>query len=122
MSTLNDPSDPLAPPFEEKGYTLEAFMPRSTAERTEFRVVVRRGTVPLFAATVPMLYPPRFGVDVGDLATLEEATDRLLRELPPAADFTPGALDVLRSNAIVGGVRLTRLNEDGSADVAAEVG
>jgi hypothetical protein len=75
--------------FEEKGYAFCAKIPSSDADRCAFHIDVSRATnnQRLFSLEVAMVYPPRFGVDVGDSATLEQVTSLLIDWLPEAHEF-----------------------------------
>lgn len=98
----DSPSD-LFGKFTEKGYLFQSFIPASERERTAFRVVVTRQSdnKALFSYSVPMLYAPRFGVDQGDRAILEDATDKVLGCLPEAAAFSEATLSRLKTNDAV---------------------
>lgn len=61
---------------------VEAFMPESSTERQAWTIRVSRGKKLIREATVPMSYEPRYGPDASDVEALEEATGRLLAELP----------------------------------------
>lgn len=80
--TLRSPTD-LFGTFEEKGYCFEALMPASDEERCEFRLQVKANGGLLLDIPVAMLYRPIFGPDVGDVAALEDLTDRVVTALPP---------------------------------------
>ncbi len=67
---------------QERGFTFDAYMPANRDETLAFRVVVSRGEQALFETHLPMVYPPMFGVDVGDAHALDAALDELLELLP----------------------------------------
>ena len=67
--------------LEEKGYTVEAFMPSSSSEPLAWTVRVSRGKELVREVRVPMSYEPRFGPDADDVRVLEEETAKLLAAL-----------------------------------------
>ncbi|MDT4965974.1 MAG: hypothetical protein QOJ64_711 [Acidobacteriota bacterium] len=68
--------------FEERGYTVQAFMPSGSTEPLVWTIRITRGEELIREATVPMSYEPRFGPDVGDVQALEAETGKILAELP----------------------------------------
>jgi allophanate hydrolase subunit 1 len=72
----------LGPPegIEEDGYTLKAWQPNGKAKHEAVIEAFRNDELVKYA-TVPMYYPNNFGVDVADMAAIEQATDELLKEL-----------------------------------------
>lgn len=70
-----------ATPFEEGGYRFEAWEPANDAAAHHFIVRVFRGEDKVREETVPMSHPNAWGVDVEDVQALEEATERLVKEL-----------------------------------------
>lgn len=73
--------------FMEKGYRVKAFLPSSDREPLQFTLRISIGDELKHTLTLPMVYPPRFGVDVGDLQALEGVTQRLMALLPEASEF-----------------------------------
>jgi hypothetical protein len=69
--------------FTENGYKVEAFMPRSSSQTLQWTLKVTRDgeEEPCHTETFPMLHEPIFGVYDDDQTTLEEQTDRIMREL-----------------------------------------
>lgn len=78
---LSAPSSPYGQ-FDEKGYHFQAYLPAGPDERTAFLVIVSHENQPQLELEVPMLYAPIFGVDAGDAAALEDATNKLVDMLP----------------------------------------
>jgi len=63
-------------------YRVEAWMPSNRDEPRQWMVKVFRDDVLLKQQTIPMDHDPIFGVDVDDVAQLNESVDVLLAELP----------------------------------------
>lgn len=102
-TTLTAPSAPYGQ-FDERGYHFEARIPAGPHEERAFLLTVARDDVPLLELLVPMVYAPVFGVDVGDTAALEAATDKLLQLLP---DGAPAEADFERLSVELGARRAT---------------
>lgn len=68
--------------FEERGYKIEAYMPSSDAEPQQFTLKVYKDGNLSKEATLEMLFPPIFGVDVEDVQRLEEKTEEFIKLLP----------------------------------------
>jgi hypothetical protein len=81
--------------FDDKGYTFQADLPASDAEPLAFRVRISVGESEKYRLFIPMVYPPRFGVDVGDIQQLEAVADEVLGLLPAPADFQPTTIQAL---------------------------
>ena len=100
---LKAPSAPYGQ-FDERGYHFEARIPAGPQEERAFLLTVARDDVTLLELLVPMVYAPVFGVDVGDTAALEAATDRLIALLPEGA---PTEADLERLALELGARRAT---------------
>ena len=68
--------------FEERGYKLEAYMRPTDQDGSEWYVRALKDGKLVKDVTIPMMYVPRFGVDLQDKLTLEEKTEELLKSLP----------------------------------------
>ncbi|MEK6857861.1 MAG: hypothetical protein AABX39_04710 [Nanoarchaeota archaeon] len=66
--------------FEEKGYTIEAYM--TSSGQSEWYVKAIKDNKVVKEIRIPMMYTPVFGPDVSDVSELEQKTDELLKELP----------------------------------------
>lgn len=67
--------------FELKGHVFVAYLPSSREEPKVFTLVVSKEGQEVRRETVPLLYEPVFGPDVGDVAALNERVEEVVREL-----------------------------------------
>lgn len=91
----------------ERGYTFEAFTPTKNDDPIAFNLRILVGGQVKYSLLIPMLYPPAFGVDVGDASQLEAVVDQVLELLPPPGQFDAAviaALDLLEAS--LGGTAL----------------
>lgn len=68
--------------FMERGYTVIAYLPTQRISPPQFMVKIFRGGKEVREFYSSMTYEPIFGPDAGDVASLERATSRVLKELP----------------------------------------
>ena len=68
--------------FEKKGYKIEAYWPTHSKESMEWIVKAYKSDKLVKEIHIPMLYKSTFGVDISDVATLEEKIDEMFNELP----------------------------------------
>ncbi len=68
--------------FEERGYKVEAYIPNSDEVPLAFVLRAYKEDELVKEMKVPMHYRPIFGVDVADVAALEEKTEELMKTLP----------------------------------------
>ena len=78
--------------FEERGYRFESYIPSLDTEPVAFELRIIVGEVTKYSLLVPMLYVPTFGVDAGDIQSLEATLDRILPLLPEIRDFGPNVI------------------------------
>jgi hypothetical protein len=67
--------------FTLKEHRFEAYIPDSDEEPHRFTLVITLGDKEIRREYIPMHYPCLFGVDVADIADLEERTEEIIREL-----------------------------------------
>lgn len=67
--------------FELAGHRFVAFGPESDADPREWQIVVSKDGEEVLREKVPMLYAPRFGVDVEDAAARDAAVERIIKKL-----------------------------------------
>lgn len=102
--------------FEERGYKFEAYIPDDDAEPVAFDLRIIVGPELKYAMLLPMTYVPTFGVDVGDIQSLESTLDRCLQILPDACEFGPYVVATLdRLEADIGGKSLRERHQASSA-------
>jgi len=80
--------------YRESGVLFEAYLPEHAAEPQEWLLRASRDGWILVEQQLRLDWTPRFGPDVGDIAALESALDKLLREL------ASGALDKSASELV----------------------
>lgn len=93
--------------FEDKGYRFEAHIPSGHGDPVAFELRILIGDAFKYTLLAPMVYVPKFGVDVCDAQMLERVTDKVLALLPPPELFgteTLVALDALEKE--IGGKEL----------------
>lgn len=73
--------------YEQGGVIFEAFLPSDEAEPQEWLLRASRNGVLLAERRIRLIWVPRFGPDVSDVAQLEEALDGML------IDLSSGVLD-----------------------------
>jgi len=73
--------------YEQSGVIFEAFLPSDEAEPQEWLLRASRNGVLLAERRTRLVWVPRFGPDVSDVAQLEEALDGML------VDLSSGVLD-----------------------------
>jgi hypothetical protein len=97
-------SNPTAPyaNFAEKGFDFAAFMPASDVEPNKWRVVVAVNRRWVFEYEVPMAYAPVFGPDAGDVAALEEVTDKVVGLLGDDGVIPGDFADKLKQAGVTG--------------------
>jgi hypothetical protein len=61
--------------------TFIASLPACADEAQVFTVRVGRGATEIRADTVPLIHPPIFGPDGGDVAAMEERFEEIIKEL-----------------------------------------
>lgn len=79
--------------FEEKGYRFESYVPSEKADPVEFKLRILINDAIVASFSIPMVYRPVFGVDVGDASTLEEVTECILQSLPEPTAFNDATRD-----------------------------
>jgi len=87
--------------FEEKGYRIEAYIPNTDTDIDAFEIHVLIDGERKKTLYVPLVYLPVFGVDVGDMNTIEAFADAMMKALPEAQSFdesASAALDEIESN------------------------
>ena len=67
--------------FEERGYKVQAFLPKTSADRNWTVKVFKDGDL-IKEIKILMQIEPRFGPDSSDIRTLEEETAKLMESLP----------------------------------------
>ena len=73
--------------FEERGYRLEAYIPNDDDDLVAFEIRIFIEDQRKKTLLIPMLYVPVFGVDIGDVNTLESAADEIMKALPDVNAF-----------------------------------
>lgn len=73
--------------FEEKGYRFESYVPDKDTDPVEFELRILINTAIVASFSIPMIYRPVFGMDIGDANTLERVADNILEVLPEPGAF-----------------------------------
>jgi hypothetical protein len=63
------------------GYRFQALMPSGDDEPRQWAIVVAHDGKEVRRETLPMLYPPRFGVDMSDLSALNQRIEEIIAEM-----------------------------------------
>lgn len=74
-------ADPDAYTFEEAGYGFKGWQPANDDARRVLVIQAFKDGELAAEKEVPMGYPNMFGIDVADMAALEQATEDMLEEL-----------------------------------------
>jgi len=67
--------------FELSGHTFTCYLPSSDAEPQEWTIIVTRDGETVRRETIPLLYRPIFGPDVGDCAARDYRVEQIIKEL-----------------------------------------
>jgi hypothetical protein len=67
--------------FTLNGYTFTRFLPTSANEPCEWRITITKDGDEVRCETVPIMYPPRFGPDVADVAQCDARVEEIIKEM-----------------------------------------
>lgn len=67
--------------FELSGHVFIAYLPSNDQEPQHFTISVLKDGTEIRRETVPLLYRPVFGPDVGDVAALNAKVEQIIAEL-----------------------------------------
>ncbi len=66
----------------ENGYTFDAYLPNNDKVPNQFILKTYNTNKQVYTSNIEMLYRPIFGPDVGDVQSLENELDNLIKKLP----------------------------------------
>lgn len=67
--------------FDLKDYHFTAFGPEGDFDPLQWEIVVSRGGLEVRREIVPMEYPPRFGVDAGDVLARDDKVEQIIADM-----------------------------------------